>query len=36
MRAKHNHLGQFAAGCPPFDKEGYQTIWQEALATKPQ
>ena len=23
MRAKHNELGQFATGCPPFDKEVY-------------
>jgi 2,4-dienoyl-CoA reductase-like NADH-dependent reductase (Old Yellow Enzyme family) len=30
MRAKHNELGQFATGCPPFDKEVYGTIWEEA------
>jgi NADPH2 dehydrogenase len=30
MRSKHNELGQFATGCPPFDKEGYAAIWQEA------
>ncbi len=29
MRAKHNELGQFATGCPPFDKEAYGPIWQE-------
>ena len=29
MRAKHNELGQFAAGCPPFDKTVYGPIWQE-------
>jgi 2,4-dienoyl-CoA reductase-like NADH-dependent reductase (Old Yellow Enzyme family) len=32
MRAKHNALGQFATGCPPFDKEVYGPIWQEARA----
>ncbi|MBY0526102.1 MAG: NADH:flavin oxidoreductase [Gemmataceae bacterium] len=30
MRAKHNELGQFASGCPPFDKEVYQSIWEQA------
>jgi 2,4-dienoyl-CoA reductase-like NADH-dependent reductase (Old Yellow Enzyme family) len=35
MRSKHNELGQFATGCPPFDKEAYGPIWQEALSTKP-
>ncbi len=30
MRAKHNDLGQFATGCPPFDKETYGPIWDEA------
>jgi 2,4-dienoyl-CoA reductase-like NADH-dependent reductase (Old Yellow Enzyme family) len=35
MRSKHNELGQFATGCPPFDKEVYGPIWQEALHTKP-
>jgi hypothetical protein len=29
MRAKQNELGQFATGCPPFDKEAYGPIWQE-------
>jgi 2,4-dienoyl-CoA reductase-like NADH-dependent reductase (Old Yellow Enzyme family) len=29
MRSKHNALGQFATGCPPFDKEAYGPIWQE-------
>jgi 2,4-dienoyl-CoA reductase-like NADH-dependent reductase (Old Yellow Enzyme family) len=33
MRAKHNALGQFATGCPPFDKEVYGPIWQEAKKT---
>lgn len=30
MRAKHNEMGQFATGCPPFDKEVYGPIWDEA------
>ena len=30
MRAKHNELGQFASGCPPFDKEIYGPIWEAA------
>jgi 2,4-dienoyl-CoA reductase-like NADH-dependent reductase (Old Yellow Enzyme family) len=30
MRSKHNNLGQFATGCPPFDKEVYGPIWDEA------
>lgn len=30
MRAKHNELGQFATGCPPFDKEVYGPIWNAA------
>jgi 2,4-dienoyl-CoA reductase-like NADH-dependent reductase (Old Yellow Enzyme family) len=29
MRSKHNELGQYATGCPPFDKEVYGPIWQE-------
>ncbi|MFO0880937.1 MAG: NADH:flavin oxidoreductase [Gemmataceae bacterium] len=28
MRAKHNELGQFATGCPPFDKEVYGPLWE--------
>ena len=32
MRAKHNELGQFATGCPPFDKEIYGPIWKDAKA----
>ncbi len=35
MRAKHNDLGQFATGCPPFDKAVYGPIWQEALGSEP-
>lgn len=30
MRSKHNAMGQFATGCPPFDKETYGPIWDEA------
>jgi NADPH2 dehydrogenase len=30
MRSKHNALGQFPTGCPPFDKEVYGPIWEEA------
>jgi 2,4-dienoyl-CoA reductase-like NADH-dependent reductase (Old Yellow Enzyme family) len=30
MRSKHNELGQFATGCPPFDKEAYGLIWEQA------
>ena len=30
MRSKHNELGQFATGCPPFDKEIYGPIWDAA------
>jgi len=32
MRAKHNPLGQFATGCPPFDKDVYGPLWAEARA----
>jgi 2,4-dienoyl-CoA reductase-like NADH-dependent reductase (Old Yellow Enzyme family) len=30
MRSKHNELGQFPTGCPPFDKEVYGPIWDDA------
>jgi NADPH2 dehydrogenase len=30
MRSKHNEMGQFATGCPPFDKEVYGPIWEQA------
>ncbi len=30
MRSKHHALGQFPTGCPPFDKEVYGPIWDEA------
>jgi NADPH2 dehydrogenase len=33
MRSKHNELGQFATGCPPFDKEIYGPIWDAAKET---
>jgi 2,4-dienoyl-CoA reductase-like NADH-dependent reductase (Old Yellow Enzyme family) len=29
MRSKHNALGQYPTGCPPFDKDTYGPIWQE-------
>ncbi len=32
MRSKKNELGQFATGCPPFDKEGYGEIMKQARA----
>lgn len=35
MRSKHNEEGQFATGCPPFDKEIYGPIWEEAKKTSP-
>ena len=39
MRSKGNDLGQFATGCPPFDKAVYGPIWKEAgggdAATRP-
>jgi len=30
MRSKHNEQGQFASGCPPFDKAVYMPIWEAA------
>ena len=33
MRSKHNEMGQFPTGCPPFDKEIYGPIWEEAQGT---
>jgi NADPH2 dehydrogenase len=35
MRSKHNALGQFATGCPPFDREVYGPIWDEAQGKSP-
>lgn len=29
MRAKNHPLGQYATGCPPFDKEVYGPLWKE-------
>lgn len=34
MRQKNHPLGQFPAGCPPFDKEGYGPIMKEARAAQ--
>src|SRR5262249_55115241 len=35
MRAKHNDRGQFATGCPPFDKDVYGPIWEQARHEAP-
>jgi 2,4-dienoyl-CoA reductase-like NADH-dependent reductase (Old Yellow Enzyme family) len=35
MRSKHNAEGQYATGCPPFDKEAYGPLWKEAQETDP-
>ena len=35
MRQKHNDLGQFETGCPPYDKEVYGPVIKLARATKP-
>ena len=35
MRSKHNELGQFATGCPPFDKETYGPLWDLAKKKAP-
>jgi 2,4-dienoyl-CoA reductase-like NADH-dependent reductase (Old Yellow Enzyme family) len=35
MRSKHNDLGQYPTGCPPFDKDVYGPIWKDAQATAP-
>ncbi|HEU5117458.1 MAG TPA: NADH:flavin oxidoreductase, partial [Isosphaeraceae bacterium] len=32
MRSKHNEMGQFPTGCPPFDKPVYGPIWKAAQA----
>lgn len=34
MRQKHNELGQFPTGCPPFDKTVYGPIMKQARETK--
>jgi NADPH2 dehydrogenase len=31
MRAKDHPLGQYPTGCPPFDKEAYDSVWKEVL-----
>jgi 2,4-dienoyl-CoA reductase-like NADH-dependent reductase (Old Yellow Enzyme family) len=36
MRSKHNALGQFPTGCPPFDKAVYGPIWDEARGEAPE
>jgi NADPH2 dehydrogenase len=36
MRSKHNAEGQFATGCPPFDKKVYGPIWKEAQGNVPE
>lgn len=30
MRTKDHPLGQYATGCPPFDKDAYGGLWKEA------
>jgi NADPH2 dehydrogenase len=35
MRQKHNALGQFETGCPPYDKEVYGPVIKLARQTKP-
>ncbi len=32
MRTKDHPLGQYATGCPPFDKQVYGPLWKEAEA----
>jgi 2,4-dienoyl-CoA reductase-like NADH-dependent reductase (Old Yellow Enzyme family) len=32
MRTKDHPLGQYATGCPPFDKDVYGPLWKEAQA----
>ncbi len=34
MRTKDHPLGQYATGCPPFDKEVYGPLWKEAEAKR--
>ena len=29
MREKRHPLGQFPAGCPPFDKDAYGDVWKD-------
>ena len=35
MRTKDHPLGQYATGCPPFDKDVYGPLWKEAEAKRP-
>ena len=34
MRSKDHPLGQYATGCPPFDKEVYGPLWKDAEAKR--
>lgn len=34
MRTKDHPLGQYATGCPPFDKDVYGPLWKEAEAKR--
>jgi 2,4-dienoyl-CoA reductase-like NADH-dependent reductase (Old Yellow Enzyme family) len=34
MRTKDHPLGQYATGCPPFDKEVYGPLWKQAEAKR--
>lgn len=34
MRTKDHPLGQYATGCPPFDKEVYGPLWKEVEAKR--
>lgn len=34
MRTKDHPLGQYATGCPPFDKEVYGPLWDEVKAKR--
>jgi NADPH2 dehydrogenase len=34
MRTKDHPLGQYATGCPPFDKEAYGALWKEVEAKR--
>lgn len=36
MRAKDHPLGQYATGCPPFDKEVYGPLWKEVESRRKQ
>ncbi|WP_166820299.1 oxidoreductase [Thalassoroseus pseudoceratinae] len=34
MRTKDHPLGQYATGCPPFDKDVYGPLWKDAQAVR--